>query len=67
MLQAPGEKFPTDRVVAAIDGQKEVLAHGPRKMPVWGVVFRSSLGERGGQKGIAALAGYIESIQASAK
>jgi len=31
--------FPFDRVYQVIDGRREVLAHGPREMPVWGRAF----------------------------
>jgi mono/diheme cytochrome c family protein len=34
-----GGEFPTERVMAAIDGEAEVRAHGQRDMPVWGDVF----------------------------
>lgn len=32
--------FPFDRVYQTIDGRREVDAHGPREMQVWGRVFR---------------------------
>lgn len=32
--------YPTDRVMSSIDGSRVVRAHGDRKMPVWGEVFR---------------------------
>jgi mono/diheme cytochrome c family protein len=32
--------YPTDRVMSSIDGSRIVRAHGDRKMPVWGEVFR---------------------------
>jgi mono/diheme cytochrome c family protein len=28
--------FPFDRVYGAIDGRREIKAHGPRDMPIWG-------------------------------
>jgi hypothetical protein len=31
--------FPFDRVYQIIDGRREVKAHGPREMPVWGRAF----------------------------
>lgn len=31
-----GGQFPFDRVFEVIDGRAEVVAHGDRKMPVWG-------------------------------
>lgn len=32
-------KFPTERVMNIIDGRNQVMAHGPRDMPVWGYEF----------------------------
>ena len=32
--------YPLDDVMAAIDGRRDVRAHGDRQMPVWGEVFR---------------------------
>lgn len=32
--------YPLDDVMAAIDGRRNVRAHGDRQMPVWGEVFR---------------------------
>jgi mono/diheme cytochrome c family protein len=32
--------YPMDEVMSAIDGRRTVRAHGDRKMPVWGEVFR---------------------------
>jgi mono/diheme cytochrome c family protein len=32
--------YPLDEVMSAIDGRRTVRAHGDRKMPVWGEVFR---------------------------
>jgi mono/diheme cytochrome c family protein len=31
---------PIDNVMSAIDGPRTVRAHGDRKMPVWGEIFR---------------------------
>jgi mono/diheme cytochrome c family protein len=28
--------FPTDRIIAVIDGRAEIASHGSREMPVWG-------------------------------
>jgi hypothetical protein len=33
-----GGRFDAARVVAVIDGRRDVAAHGPRKMPVSGAV-----------------------------
>lgn len=62
-LQQPGEKFPFYRVQTKIDGEKEVTAHGPSKMPVWGTVFRRTSGELQRHADVFALVKYIESIQ----
>ena len=35
-----GGVFPTQRVYEIIDGRREVAAHGPRTMPVWGRFFQ---------------------------
>ncbi len=32
--------FPTQRIAEVIDGRREVAAHGPREMPVWGRAVR---------------------------
>ncbi len=31
--------FPTERVIARVDGRDPVAAHGPSDMPVWGMSF----------------------------
>ena len=35
-----GGKFPFWEIYRVIDGRQEVLNHGPRDMPVWGIWFR---------------------------
>ena len=40
-----GGVFPFDRVYEVIDGRKQVLVHGPRKMPVWGAQYRVESGK----------------------
>lgn len=35
--------FDEDRLLAVVDGVREVQTHGPREMPVWGVVFDEEL------------------------
>lgn len=67
-----GGTFPRERVTAAIDGRTQVRTHGPRDMPVWGDWFKVETGS--GLKDaareslvasrIAALAAYIETLQA---
>jgi mono/diheme cytochrome c family protein len=34
-----GGSFPADEVYQIIDGQADLIAHGPRHMPVWGYEF----------------------------
>ena len=63
-----GGTFEESRVMATVDGRREVAEHGPREMPVWGVIFAQ---ERVGKPfGIyeaivdtRALADYLRSIQ----
>lgn len=38
-----GGRFDVAEVLAIIDGERLVAAHGPREMPVWGVVFDQDL------------------------
>ena len=64
-IQQAGEKFPFYRVQTKIDGEKEVTAHGPSKMPVWGTVFKRTSGELQRHADVYALVKYIESIQRS--
>ncbi len=56
--------FPADKVMDSIDGEKYIVGHGSREMPVWGRRFRRSPGgEKGSQSEIALLTKYLESIQ----
>ena len=34
-----GGEFPFERVYRIIDGRTEIVAHGPREMPVWGYEY----------------------------
>jgi mono/diheme cytochrome c family protein len=67
MIQAPGEKFPYNRVETVIDGEKAVTAHGSKRMPVWGPIFRRTSGDLQKHADIYALVKYIESIQSGTK
>ena len=66
-LTARYGSFPVDSVYQAIDGRKDVEAHGSREMPVWGNIW----GEEGGApvadevvgQRINELVEYIRSIQ----
>jgi hypothetical protein len=61
-------QFPFWRVYRTIDGREEVVAHGPRAMPIWGARF---LMQEGGAPldehvvlgRILALVYYVESLQ----
>lgn len=67
--------FPFNRVYQIIDGRAQVMAHGPRDMPVWGRVFsrRSSIyidnypiidAEAATRSRIMALTEYVYRLQA---
>jgi mono/diheme cytochrome c family protein len=66
--QKNGGEFPFWRIFRVIDGREDVMAHGSRRMPVWGSEF---LLEEGGQEAnedrvlgrILALVYYLQSIQ----
>jgi mono/diheme cytochrome c family protein len=56
-------KFPFLRVVAFIDGERPVAAHGSREMPIWGQIFRWRDGDYTARAEIYAITQYIETIQ----
>jgi mono/diheme cytochrome c family protein len=65
-----GNPLPEDQIAAFIDGRADVLAHGPRDMPVWGERVwahpeGSAARENAGQvtQRIADLVAYLQSIQ----
>jgi len=41
LSRAYGGRFPAELVRQVIDGRRVVQVHGPREMPVWGLVFLS--------------------------
>ena len=41
LTQKNGGVFPEGKVSEFIDGTRDVTAHGPRSMPVWGLVFQN--------------------------
>ena len=67
-LASRAGRFDEAAVMSAIDGRRVVAAHGPREMPVWGVVFEQ---EQAGQpvqvyaglQQSRALTDYLRSIQ----
>ena len=61
-------QYPFWRVYRTIDGREEVVAHGPRAMPVWGARFLmqeggAPLDEHTVLGRILALVYYVESLQ----
>ncbi|MCP3957123.1 MAG: cytochrome c [bacterium] len=68
LARADGGEFPTRRVYRMIDGRDEILGHGSREMPVWGIGFQD-LGKDTDQEPevrakILDLIAYLKSIQA---
>ena len=55
--------FPRMKVMQFIDGERPVPAHGPRKMPVWGKIFRAETTNVEARMQVFALTAFIESIQ----
>lgn len=63
-----GGTFDERRVMSVIDGEREVAEHGPREMPVWGVVFAKEVeGQRYAGYTVLlhgrALTDYVRSLQ----
>ena len=65
-------QFPSERVFEVIDGRADVLAHGDRKMPVWGERYwETAMSEYGpeefneqrAQNRVRELVVYLEAIQ----
>ncbi|MBZ5535226.1 MAG: cytochrome c [Acidobacteriia bacterium] len=56
-------KFDEIHVIAFVDGEKAISAHGTREMPVWGTRFRRSKGPMESSLNIYALMKYIETLQ----
>jgi hypothetical protein len=58
--------YPLDKVMAAIDGRRDVRAHGDRQMPVWGEIFRvekEKYPERTGLLKATIIADYVATLQ----
>lgn len=58
-----GGIFPDERVRQTIDGQRLVVFHGPREMPIWGDRFRAGADEATVRRRIAKLISFLKSIQ----
>ena len=69
LRERAGGEFPAARIAATIDGRSPVLAHGTRRMPVWGREFWIEEGgdieaEGRAREMITRLIDYLESLQA---
>jgi mono/diheme cytochrome c family protein len=63
-----GGEFPDSEIAQWIDGRRQVTAHGPRDMPVWGRVFSrpvadGSTGEEVVRGQLWVLVEYLKSLQ----
>ena len=62
-----GNPLPQDQIARFIDGRADVIAHGPRDMPVWGdQVWEYKVGKGNDSQispRVAALIAYLQSIQ----
>lgn len=58
-----GGTFPRAEVMQYIDGERPVPAHGPRRMPIWGEVFRQERTDSEARMRILSLTSFLESIQ----
>lgn len=62
-----GNPLPQDQIARFIDGRADVIAHGPRDMPVWGEKVWEYPEGKGNQHQVtprvAALIAYLQSIQ----
>jgi mono/diheme cytochrome c family protein len=56
-----GGIFPSERIAEVIDGRREVAAHGPREMPVWGRAVR--FGPSIVRVRVRAIVGYVSTLQ----
>jgi len=62
-----GNPLPEDRIASFIDGRADIVAHGPREMPIWGEeVWKYPEGQGPREQvtsRIADLVAYLQSIQ----
>lgn len=63
-----GGTFPADEIYRIVDGQSDLLSHGPRHMPVWGYEFfgddpDDEVAHRQATNKVERLVGYLQSIQ----
>jgi len=69
LARRSGGRFDESYVMSVIDGRRHVAEHGPREMPVWGVVFEEELRDERYSKWTTllrtrALTDYLRSLQA---
>jgi mono/diheme cytochrome c family protein len=58
-------RFPDTKVMAILNGEQSVVAHGSQEMPTWGKVFNDISGNINVAQGrMHALVAYVEEIQA---
>ncbi len=65
-----GNPLTDDQIARFIDGRADVKAHGPRDMPVWGVVWQNPKDQgsaRQVEEWIAILVAYLQSVQKTAQ
>jgi mono/diheme cytochrome c family protein len=66
LAQRNGGTFPRAQVSAAVEGTgRDLPAHGPTQMPLWGGIFRWLDGEPRTRVRISNLVAYVESLQAA--
>ena len=58
-----GGEFPRTKIKRYIEGELPITAHGSRKMPIWGKVFRKESTGAETRMQFFALAEFLESIQ----
>jgi mono/diheme cytochrome c family protein len=68
LARRAGGRFDEAAVMAVIDGRRLVAEHGPRDMPVWGVVFEEELKDQSyrqytGLLRSRVLSDYLQTIQ----
>lgn len=67
LTQRNDGKFPELKVIATINGDATVAAHGSRDMPIWGPLFASTIShgsQSDVQMRVSNLTAYIKSLQA---
>jgi mono/diheme cytochrome c family protein len=63
-----GGTFPADRIREIVDGRAAFVAHGTRKMPVWGFEFHtgmsdSALARKRADQAVGRLVDHLETLQ----